>query len=663
MSGLFLNFFQLELSSSQITINTLAYRLYNSKEAFVSLKEKYPKTVFFRDGETIFLWSRSNITDEIKDLIPINITLNENPQIFSKIIENSFIDFLKKKLVDYKIYKNKYSHVWEIVSPKNILQGGIDGLTVNRIIEFSPYFFHVEGTLFLGFTLSKSLKNIFNWNKKEFEQNGIDITGLKFKDDKIYANRQSIKRFLDARGVADIYEQIRSKENKNDEKLRIINIFFEWITKHKDKMYFPFDLRIKTIQKNYLPYFGSVVYPQQMPKPERVFYSNKKNTQALRRYDEMVKAYRPYSLEVYRVLNVGIICPSEYQGETEVYINHLITKIKEVFHFSAINPIIKCIGGTNLTNYKEVLYDKELLTASIIYIIINDSHKALMPCESPYFVCKAKFIGNGIPTQDIRIETIRSKNQYAMTNIALNSYAKIGGTAWTIEKEGKIKEELIVGIGSTFSRDNKFVLGIAQIFQNDGKYLAGNCSPLSTFENYEKNLENHLYKILKPIIDSLDKENTFRLIFHLFKSGSEEYEIKAINNLKDRFNDYNFEFALIHLSYGHNFRLYNNDGKEAISQGLYIELNKHSALLHFVNNSDLPLKIDIDKRSTFTSLFYLSKQVYWFSHLSHRSYIPSKRTVTIMYPSLMAQMTEKLKEVDGWDYDRLTVISEKLWFI
>jgi hypothetical protein len=311
-----------------------------------------------------------------------------------------------------------------------------------------------------------------------------------------------------------------------------------------------------------------------------------------------------------------------------------------------------------------VLYDNELLKANIIYVIVNDFHKKLNPNVSPYYVCKAKLIGNGIPTQDIRIETIRAKNAHAMTNVVLNTYAKIGGTAWTIEKKEKLKNELIVGIGSTFSKNNEFVLGIAQVFQNDGQYITGDCSPLSTFDNYAENLENHLYKTLKPILDPLNQDsNPFRLIFHLFKSGSQNYEIKAINNLRDRLNGYNFEFALIHLSYGHNFRLYNNEGNGNINQGTYIELDKYSALLHFVKNSDLSLKIDIDRRSAFTSLFYLSMQVYWFSHLSHRSYIPSKRTITIMYPSLLASITEKLKEVDGWDYERLKAVSEKLWFI
>jgi hypothetical protein len=34
-----------------------------------------------------------------------------------------------------------------------------------------------------------------------------------------------------------------------------------------------------------------------------------------------------------------------------------------------------------------------------------------------------------------------------------------------------------------------------------------------------------------------------------------------------------------------------------------------------------------------------------------------------MYPSLMARMTEELKKVEGWDYERLKAVREKLWFI
>ena len=178
------------------------------------------------------------------------------------------------------------------------------------------------------------------------------------------------------------------------------------------------------------------------------------------------------------------------------------------------------------------------------------------------------------------------------------------------------------------------------------------------------NLRDYLSATLRKVIDEhIDINKEFRIIIHLFKSASNRYEIQAIEEAIQNFSDLSFKYALVHLGYGHNFRLFFNDGYADITKGTYINLGSHAALLHFVAKSNLPLYIQLDKRSTFTDLYYISKQVFWFSHLSHRSYLPAKKTVTITYPSFMARLTEKLKYVDGWDYDRLGKVSEKLWFI
>lgn len=664
MSGLFLNFYTVEIPLSIVNLDYLNYDKYSSKESFTTLRKEYPNLSFYRFNDKILLWS---IDSQSQYPIPngnISIDLNDNAKVLSKILENTIIDFVKHK--GYSIFKNKFSNTWEIISKKDLLGDSILGLKLNRIVHFSPVFFRKEDKLILGFSLATSLKNSFTWNKEEFIKNGIDVTGLGCSEDRIFANKQSLKRFLDSRGANDVYEKQVVIESQNSTSFIIIDKFYKWINNNRNEINLPANLKIQSVSKRYLPFEDNLIKPEIIAKPQRYFYSNRKNSQGLRYYDEMVKAYQPYSLELYqnKKISIGIICPLEYQGETEGFVKKIDIKLREVFHLKSIVITFKTITGKDIDSYKSVLYEPELLKCDLIYIVVNESHEKLSPKDSPYHVCKAKLIGNGIPTQDIQIETIRQNlSAFTMTNIALNTYAKLGGTAWTIEKEDKLKDELVVGVGSTISEDGQFVLGIAQVFHNDGRYMTGDCSPLSSLDNYAKSLEDHLYKILLPIVKDMNKSGIFRLIFHLFKSASAEYEIAAINNLKSRLSEYNFEYALVHLAYGHNFRLYNDDGRQEINQGTYIQLSNYSALLHFVKASDLPLKIELDKRSTFTSLFYLSKQIYWFSHLSHRSYMPSKRTVTIMYPSLMAKMTEELKKVDGWDYDRLKAVSEKLWFI
>ena len=660
MSGLFLNFYLVEMDLKEVSTKVLNYSDYQSKEDFIHLRESNEKCTFYREKDKILVWSVDELDSKFKQLPDFKFNLVDNPKILSRIIENGVIDLLKKTN-SYRIFKNKYSNTWEIISTKDLLHNSIKGLEINRVVHFSPYFCYKEEKLLLGFTSASSLKNRFTWSKQEFEKNGIDISGLKGKQDIIFANRQSIKRFLESTGSIKNYEMAITSENQNSTSFQIINSFYNWLEKSKNKIELPFGLNISSISKKYLPFENDIIKSEIILKPQRYFYSNRINTQNIRYYDQMVKTYKPYSLEQYqnKKIKLGIICPSEYQGETEVFAKKIELKLKEVFHFNNLSFYFLKTANSDLKSYEHAVYSKEL-----VYVIVNQLQEKLPNNLSPYYKCKAKLIGNGIPTQDVQIETIRQKlNSYTMTNIALNSYAKLGGTAWTIEKEDKLKDELVIGIGSTISKDGQFVLGIAQIFHNDGRYMTGNCSPLSSFEKYAENLENHLFETLEPLVEEMKNSGTFRLIFHLFKSASEEYEIRAINKLKERLSNYNFEFALVHLAYGHNFRLYYNDGRNDIIPGSYIQLSKYSAILHFVKSSDLPLKIDIDKRSTFTSMFYIAKQVYWFSHLSHRSYIPSKRTVTIMYPSLMAKMTEELKKVDNWDYDRLKFVEDKLWFI
>ena len=173
-----------------------------------------------------------------------------------------------------------------------------------------------------------------------------------------------------------------------------------------------------------------------------------------------------------------------------------------------------------------------------------------------------------------------------LNNLSLNIYAKIGGTAWTIEKEERRKEELVIGIGSTTDKDGRLVMGLAQIFHSDGRYLVGDCVPLSTFDNYAANLQKYLEDNLEKVInDHINKQLEFRLIFHMFKSPSIRNEIKAVNETIKKFSQLTFKYALVHLGYGHNFRLFANDGKGKIPKGTFIKLDEYTALLHFVEDS------------------------------------------------------------------------------
>ena len=667
MSGLFWNFFKVNFNVESINIKYIPYNGYTSKVEFNRLKEDNPDVSFYRKENRIYFWpKRANIAT-ISGEKTVSVTLKQHPALFARVLEDALVQQFER-LQKYNIRLNKYSHTWDFISKKDELQGKIQGLEVNKVVTFSTTFYFKDDCLLFGFSLSCSLKNKFLWNRQDFLNNGVDIKGLKSDGEKIFANKQSLKRFLESRGQQNIYSDIVLPLQSKQVCFATIFRTFQWLNEHKKEVVLPDGLSISTLTMQYLPLENNILQSELLQRPKRYFYANQTNIKKLKFYDEMIKEYKPYSLELFdnEQIKVGVICPKDYVGETEIFCKKLEGKLREIFHLS--NNIDFCIvetSGNKVEDYKDILYEDKLLKSQLVYVVVRSQDEKLQECDSPYYVCKAKLISNGIPTQDIKIETIRQKldNPSVIANISLNTYAKIGGTAWTIEKEDKLKYEFVVGIGTTTDNEGKHVIGIAQIFQNDGHYIVADCTPISTFDNYAENLERHLFKTLSSLLSQVDKHQTCRIIFHLFKSASEKYEIKAVHNLVTKFSDYNFEYALLHLGYGHNHRLYYNDGKMDVLNGTFIQLDSKTALLNFVNKSDLPLKIDLDKRSTFTSLFYLSKQIFWFSHLSHRSYSPAKRAVTIMYPSLMASMIEKLKKVEGWDYERLQHISDKLWFI
>ena len=522
----------------------------------------------------------------------------------------------------------------------------------------------------MGFCLSTSVSNKFLWTRDEFEKNGVDHKDLKGKDERVYANKMSLNRFLTATGKIKVYDQAINIYTQSDEKYKTIKNTADWIIKKREDIFLIPGHIIKAILMRNLPYENGKIPYETIRVPKRYFYNETTGTGL---FNEQLKRLKPYSFEVFenQLIIIGVLCPKEHEGTIEGFINLLEKRLKEDFHIKLKFKFV-FINNEHPDSYKNGVYSEDLKNSSLVIVILNEHHKSIPIKYSPYFVCKAKLLGWGIPTQeDSEIKNIRNPNTYTLNNISLNIYAKLGGTPWTIEREEKRKDELIIGIGSTTDLMGKPMLGLAQIFHSNGKYLVGNCVPLTGFEDYTEKLASFLIQSLDQLLNDgiISTEREFRIIFHLFKSPSYKYEIQAINKLISKFQNCTFKYSLIHIGYGHNFHIFNNEGKQQNEKGLFIVLDKNMALLNFVTDGTKPLLLTVDRRSIvdfdlgFNDLYYLSKQIYWFSHLSYKSYLAAKKPITLSYPSIMARLTEQLKEVEGWDFEYLERIGEKLWFI
>jgi len=657
MSGMFLNFCECILKFDNPCVYSTPFI---DSDWLKGLRKNHSDVSFLRSKNLVYFWgygTEDPVIKDINDVEKVHITENEHPFIISKMLEDKILQIFKTQYKDLK--RNHYSNTWQIYANDSFFND--EGLSIKRCITLSTYYSKFKKKYIFAFTIGTQLKHHFLWNKEDFINNGIACADLKGVEDVIFANKTAIKRYIEARGKSILYNETIRKSNSYSTEYDIINKTMSWLGKKLEKCYLNTGIMIDGCKIKYLPY-DSDISTKILQKPKRYYANDVEGN--IGKYDDQIKKLKPYSyLSMKKSIKIIAVIPKIYEGTASDFLVKLKNTLINVFHITNVDISIVLTEGVTLDDYEKAIYDRMFENIDLAIIIVSEAQIDLPIKKSPYYFCKAKYIGQAIPTQEIQIEKLRTTTglPYIVNNVALNLYAKLGGTPWGVEKTKHLKKEFVVGIGSTVDSNNKAVMGIANIFDSSGKYFVGECIPLSGYEDYSKKLEDAIFIQINSLIGSHSDE--IRIIFHMFKSPSNKYEIKALENVINRLQNIIVKYAFVHVGYGHNFRLYNNNGKSNLDKGYYIHLSENEALINFVDRGSIPLKITVDNRSSFQDIYYLAQQIYWFSHLSCRSYIPAKKSVSITYPSIMASITEKLKQIDGWDYNILQKVGEKLWFL
>ena len=496
MKGTFLNFFECKLSKEVMQAYCIDYI---NKEHFDALREKYPDIFFYRfEGSKIYYWKRRKnaiIPVELKGTC-IHLKLIDYPQVFKAIVTSSVAELFKNN--GAVVHKNKHSSTFEIESNNNATKD-IDGLEVKRLLLLDSYY-SKESKMF-GLTLAFRTKNIFNWTSKEFSQNGIAIEDLSKDNDKIYCNKKALTRFLECTNNAQQYKNIVWKMNSFNEQYKTIISTYSYIKKHLSDIYIGDDVYISDISFNNLPYRENAFNMDFLPIPNHYYYLDKTQKG---KYNEALKELKPYTYEFFSTdkIKCAVICPRKYEGTEENFAVKLQKKLKEIF-FVDIEYSKYYIDNLNVDDYKKSVYDNIINKQDkpdIVIVILEENHKKLGVKQSPYYYCKAKLIGQGIPSQEILIERIKDINEFILNNISLNIYAKIGGTAWTIEKIERAKQEYIIGISSCYDKSKNKIFGVSQIFEYNGNYVVTDCTPLTDMREYEEAFEKYLENTLKSAL-------------------------------------------------------------------------------------------------------------------------------------------------------------------
>lgn len=424
---------------------------------------------------------------------------------------------------------------------------------------------------------------------------------------------------------------------------------------------------------------------------------------------------------------VAIICESRYRGRIDQLAQALRDGVGDDAWRDAMRGRTKptenpfqggLIGKLRLSRvqfeYEEVADDtpeayrdaiQKLLsrlpeTPDLALVQVRASFKALRNERNPYFAAKAAFMTVGVPVQSIQAETADmqvSNLAYMANNLALASYAKLGGTPFVISTRMPATHELVVGLGYTEISEGRFgpksrFVGITTVFQGDGRYLVWGQTREVEFENYA----TALLASLKTTIDAVRKENNWqprdrvRLVFHVYKP-LKHVEMDAIRQLVEDLlkGEHEVEFAFLDVSRHHEFAVFDpsQEGTTYYSErkrllkgigvpprGLCLQLDDRNVLLQMIGTKEVktdeqglprPLKLTLHHESDFRDMTYLARQVYSFSYMSWRSYFPAIEPVSISYSRLIAGALGNLRSMPNWNSSVLTAgsLRNRMWFL
>ncbi|MBR9859792.1 Piwi domain protein [bacterium] len=411
--------------------------------------------------------------------------------------------------------------------------------------------------------------------------------------------------------------------------------------------------------------------------------------------------------------NVLAICAKDNRGSFSTFMANLVDGLpnskyfkkglKKKYDLNDIHLEIREVNSTTYEEYNSIVSDIDRKPDMAI-IEIPGNFKKLPDNQNPYYRLKAQLLTLEIPVQFVLQEKVRNHDEYLLNSIALQIYAKLGGTPWVLTSSQSVDREIIIGIGHSVIRSNAFsgneqsrVVGISTFFSSDGQYLLSNKAKEVPYEEYFEELLTNLKDSFARLqeVQGWKDGDTIRLIFHIFKP-IKNVEFDVVSELIRQYSQYRIQFAFVTISKKHPYMLFDSsqtgtqgyrrhikgqfvpqrksnlilDSSTCLVQMLgpqQIKTNRHGASAPILIRIRLPqgnYNAESIEELLFTDIQYITQQIYSFSYLSWRGFLPGETPATMLYSDLISQLLGKLRKIEGWQANVLNFnLKRKKWFL
>jgi len=447
------------------------------------------------------------------------------------------------------------------------------------------------------------------------------------------------------------------------------------------------------------------------PRPVYVFAPTGAKTDTWA--DGGIQKYGPYSQQTFSKNRprIAVVCEASAKGRVEQFLhkffngqrhprkspgpfdNGLIGK----YRLDGVSPKFFLTESATAAAYQraaqEAVSDADRWDLALVQI--EKGFRELEGADNPYLVTKHAFLTHQTAVQEFTLETAslwEGQLAYALNNMALATYSKLGGTPWLLRCDRAIAHELVIGIGSADVGEGRLgnrerVVGFTTVFSGDGDYRIANRSQAVPYQQYGE----ALLATLKSTVDTVSQDMNWqegdhvRLVFHAFKPFR-DVEAEAVKSLMDGLGRYDVDFAFLEISEHHPYLLF-DEGQEgvrdfetkktkgayAVERGKMLRLSKSEVLLILTGPRDVkrpedglpsPVLLRLHRESTFTDTTYLARQVYAFANHSWRSFFPGSLPVTVQYSQLIAGLLGALGRLPNWNAEVLWGrVGRSRWFL
>jgi hypothetical protein len=309
------------------------------------------------------------------------------------------------------------------------------------------------------------------------------------------------------------------------------------------------------------------------------------------------------------------------------------------------------MDGNSVANYKQAADEIVRRNLDGVAVFLTEERMKRLGQVSPYWVAKAKLTEQGIPTQMMMVENVRSDYdlKYAIVNTVCQIYAKLGGKPWGVEETG-YAADLVVGIGRSYYRPEKHgspdrTLGFAAAYQSNGAFFWFDSE--TSGGDYSE-LESKLTDSICNVVDEYVKreQSPRRIIVHSPERIGKT-ERTARRRIEDEYD--NTEVVLLHLNTDHPYKTHDPNHPTGLPEpGWFLQTGANKGLVvtdgrkQFRNGSASPISMTVEGINEITrdDLVGLAQNTFSLCSVYWKDQMGAGTPITLRYAEDIADMFE-----------------------